>query len=112
MPKELNLNLPEEVLVVDIGGKTYKVPLASSLSYKKAKPLMKLANKWKNAEVNKEVDSEELEEMLDAFFVFFKQYIPLEVLEEIPMKSLTVLASSWMNANSVEAEEGGQTLGE
>ena len=44
MPKELNLNnTTKEVLVVKIGDKEYSVPLATSLPFKKAKELIKLA---------------------------------------------------------------------
>lgn len=111
MPKELNLNSNVEVLVVTIGEKKYNVPLASDLPYKKTKPLLKLANKWKNLDVEKEMDSDTLDETLDVFFDFFKQYIPLEVLEELSTKALSVLANSWVNANDNKAEDG-QTLGE
>lgn len=95
MPKELNLNQNIEVLAVTIGEETYNVPLATSLPYKKAKALIKLAK------------SNE-EEALDAFLNFFAQYIPTEVLEELPMRSLTELAKAW----SGRTEEGGQSLGE
>ena len=46
MPKELNLKGNVEVLVVNIGDKTFKIPLATSLPYKKAKTLVKLAKAW------------------------------------------------------------------
>ena len=63
MPKELNLNGNVEVLVVNIGDKTFKIPLATSLPYKKAKELVKLAKA-------------DEESALDGFLEFFSQYIP------------------------------------
>ena len=88
MPKELNLDQNIEVLVVTIKDKKYKVPLATSLPYKKAKALMKLAN------ANEE-------EAIDTFMEFFAQYIPQDVLDELPMTALTQLAkrveSAWGN---------------
>lgn len=96
MPKELNLNGNVEVLVVNIGDKTFKIPLATSLPYKKAKELVKLAKA-------------DEESALDGFLEFFSQYIPTEVLDELTMKDLTALAKAW--AGQTE-KEGGQTLGE
>lgn len=96
MPKELNLNGNTEVLVVKIGDKNYSVPLATSLPYKKAKALMKLAK------VNEE-------EALDGFLDFFSQYIPSEVLDELSMSALTTLAKAWTGQTE---KEGGQSLGE
>lgn len=95
MPKELNLDQNIEVLVVSIGDKKYKVPLAKSLPYKKAKALMKLAKT-------------DEEEAIDTFIEFFAQYIPQEVLDELPMSSLTALAKAWTD----QTEESGESLGE
>lgn len=96
MPKELNLNGNVEVLVVNIGDKTFKIPLATSLPYKKAKVLVKLAKA-------------DEESALDGFLEFFSQYIPTEVLDELTMKDLTMLAKAWTGQTE---KEGGQTLGE
>ena len=95
MPKELNLDQNIEVLVVTIKDKKYKVPLATSLPYKKAKALMKLAN------ANEE-------EAIDTFMEFFAQYIPQDVLDELPMTALTQLAKAWTG----QTEESGKRLGE
>ena len=92
MPKELNLDQNIEVLVVTIKDKKYKVPLATSLPYKKAKALMKLAN------ANEE-------EAIDIFMEFFAQYIPQD---ELPMTALTQLAKAWTG----QTEESGERLGE
>jgi hypothetical protein len=96
MPNELKLNGNVEVLVVTINDKTYKVPLATSLPYKKAKELVKLA---KGDE----------ESALDGFVEFFANYIPSEVLDELTMKDLTTLAKAWSGQTE---KEGGQSLGE
>ena len=66
MPANRSINLSQnanEVLAVQIKDKTYKIPLATSLPYKKIKSLMKLAK-------------QDGEEQLDAFVEFFKEYIP------------------------------------
>ena len=110
MPNELNLNGKVEVLVVTIGDEKYSIPLAADLPYKKTKPLMKMATKWKNIDLRQGMNEEELDNIMDVFFEFFKQYIPLEVLEELSSKSLMALANAWVGANSTE--DDGQTLGE
>ena len=96
MPKELNLNNKIEVLVVNIGDKAFNVPLATSLPYKKAKSLIKLAKA-------------DEESALDGFVEFFAEYIPSEVLDELTMKDLTLLAKAWTGQTE---KEGGQSLGE
>lgn len=92
MPNELNLTNKVEVLKVTIGEKTYSIPLATSLPYKKVKALIKLSK-------------EKPEEQVDAFVEFFAQYIDREVLDELPMSSLTELAKAWSNANGDELGE-------
>ena len=97
MPANRSINLSQnanEVLAVQIKDKTYKIPLATSLPYKKIKSLMKLAK-------------QDGEEQLDAFVEFFKEYIPEDVLEELPMSALNTLAKAWAGKT-----EDGQTLGE
>lgn len=96
MPNELNLNNKVEVLVVKIGDKSYNVPLATSLPYKKAKMLLKLSK------------SDE-ETALDGFLDFFSEFIPPEVLDELSMRDLMTLAKAWTGKTE---EEGGQSLGE
>lgn len=96
MPKELNLNSNVEVLVVRIGDKKYNVPLATSLPYKKAKSLVKLAKT-------------DEETALDGFVKFFGEYIPSDVLDGLTMNDLTALAKAWTGKTE---EEGGQSLGE
>lgn len=97
MPNELNLNQNIEVLVVTIGDKKYNVPLATSLPYKKAKALIKLAKKGED-------------EAMDAFIDFFAQYIPQDVLDELPMSALSQLAKAWSGKSN--EDEDGESLGE
>ena len=97
MPANRSINLSQnvnEVLAVQIKDKTYKIPLATSLPYKKIKSLMKLAK-------------QDGEDQLEAFMEFFKEYIPEEVLDELPMSALNTLAKAWAGT-----KEDGQTLGE
>ena len=97
MPKELNLNLPTEVLKVTIGEKTYTIPLASALPYKKVKHLLKISN------------AKDTDEQIGVFLEFFKQYIPEDVLDELPMASLTALAKAWGDTSDAS---GDSSLGE
>lgn len=95
MPNELNLNNRIEVLKVKIGDKTYDVPLATSLPYKKVKSLMGLMKKEEG-------------EQMDAFIEFFKEYIDPETVESLPMSALTELAKAWSSASETD---GGESLG-
>ena len=88
MPKELNLNTAKEVLVVKIFGKEYELPLASSLKVKEVKGLMALMKL-------------EDDEKLNGFIEFFKNYIPEQVLDELPMKSLTELMNAWSESSDL-----------
>ena len=95
MPNELNLNSKTEVLRVKISDKSFDVPLATSLPYKKVKSLMGLTKKG------------EFEQM-DAFIDFFKSYIDPDVIDNLPMSALTELAKAWSTASETE---GGESLG-
>lgn len=97
MPKNINLNQKTEVLMVNIGDKTYKIPLATSLPYKKVRALIKLSKE----------DDEIVQ--LDAFVDFFKEYIPENVVEDLPVSALNELASAWSKASG---GENGEALGE
>ena len=97
MPKELNLNLPVEVLKVTIGEETYTLPLANALPYSKVKKLIKISK------------TGDTEEQIDTFIAFFKEYIPENVVDNLPMSSLTALAKAWGDTSE---DEGGSTLGE
>ena len=98
MPKELNLDtLPVEVLKVTIGNDVYTLPLANALPYSKVKKLIKISK------------SDDTEEQIDTFIAFFKEYIPEEVIDNLPMTKLTTLAKAWGDTSE---ENGGSTLGE
>ena len=88
MPKELNLNTDKEVLVAKIFDKEYSIPLASSLKVKEVKSIMALTKL-------------EDDEKLDGFIEFLKNYIPEEVIEELPMKSLTELMNAWSGSSDL-----------
>ena len=88
MPKELNLNTDKEVLVVRIFEKEYQIPLASSLKVKEVKAIMALTKL-------------EDDEKLNGFIDFFKNYIPEDVIEELPMSSLTQLMNAWSGSSNL-----------
>ena len=88
MPKELNLNTDKEVLVVKIFEKEYQIPLASSLKVKEVKAIMALTKL-------------EDDEKLNGFIDFFKNYIPEDVIEELPMSSLTQLMNAWSGSSNL-----------
>lgn len=88
MPKELNLNTDKEVLVVKIFDKEYSIPLASSLKVKEVKSIMALTKL-------------EDDEKLNGFIDFFKNYIPEDVIDELPMKSLTELMNAWSSSSDL-----------
>ena len=88
MPKELNLNTDKEVLVVKIFDKEYSIPLASSLKVKEVKAIMALTKL-------------EDDEKLNGFIDFFKSYIPEDVIEELPMSSLTQLMNAWSGSSNL-----------
>lgn len=88
MPKELNLNTDKEVLVVKIFGNEYQIPLASSLKVKEVKAIIALTKL-------------EDDEKLNGFIDFFKNYIPEDVIEELPMSSLTQLMNAWSGSSNL-----------
>lgn len=97
MPRELNLNIPQEVLKVTIGNEVYTLPLANALPYSKVRKLIKITK------------SNDTEEQIDTFIAFFKEYIPESIVDELPMASLTALAKAWGDTSE---DNGGSTLGE
>jgi len=91
MPKELNLNLiPAEVMKVTIGETVYTVPLATALPLDKVKGISKALKDLKKVDAEDTID-----EQLEIFVDFFKDYIPEEVLRPLPMKALQALADMW-----------------
>lgn len=68
-----------KVLKVNIGKKTYSVPLSGSLSIKEMRSLAK-----------GEIDG----------FEFFAKYIPAEVLEELTSDDFAALTEEWKKASA------------
>lgn len=77
----------QEVLAVEIGEKTYSVPLSGSM---KRKEILALDNE-------------------DAVYDMFAKHIPAEVLDNLTMDEYKQLAYAWIDANN---ESQGATLGE
>lgn len=86
----LNLNdkaVEVEVLEVNIGEATYKIPLGSSMTMNQIESIQRLKS------INE----------------FLKDYIPEEVLEKLTIMQLTEIIKAWNNATK---ESAGLTLGE
>ena len=93
MPTELKLNdhKKTEALKVDIGGKTYSIPLGSSLSVKEYRKLKKIGN-----------DEE-------GMFDFLAGYLGKDVVEELSLGDITTIFQAWTKATQ---EASGLTPGE
>lgn len=86
----LNLNdkaVEVEVLEVNIGEATYKIPLGSNMTMKQVKSI----------------------QTMESINDFLKAYIPEEVLEELTIIQLTEIIKAWNNATQ---ESVGMTMGE
>lgn len=75
------------VLAVEIGKKTYSVPLAGSM---KRKDILALKDE-------------------ESVYAMFARYIPSEVLDDMTVDEYNQLAQAWVDANE---EESGASLGE
>ena len=93
MPQSVNLNDSKkiDVLAVNIGDKTYNIPLGNCLKVKDYRRLKKLK------------DNEE------EMFNFLAQYIPEDVLDELTLGDVTEIFNAW---TKVTEEASGQTVGE
>ena len=76
-----------EVLEVNIGEATYKIPLGGNMTMKQVESIQQM----------KSIND------------FLKDYIPEEVLEELTIVQLTEIIKAWNNATQ---ESVGMTLGE
>lgn len=76
-----------EVLEVNIGEATYKIPLGGNMTMKQVESIQRMKN------IND----------------FLKDYIPEEVLEELTIVQLTEIIKAW---NDATQESVGMTLGE
>ncbi len=86
----LNLNnkaVEVEVLEVNIGEATYKIPLGSNMTMKQVKSI----------------------QSMESINDFLKDYIPEEVLEELTIIQLTEIIKAWNNATQKSV---GMTRGE
>lgn len=77
----------KETLAVEIGSKTYNVPLARSM---KRKELIALKDE-------------------ESVFQMFAKYIPSDVLDDLTMDEYQQLAQAWTDSNEAE---NGATMGE
>lgn len=88
MPNELNLNRREqEVLKVNIEGKSYSIPLGTSL---KRKELASLKSE-------------------DAIMSFFEKYLGEDLMEDLTVGEIKTIVTAWSKATE---ETSGVSLGE
>lgn len=76
-----------KVLEVEIHKKTYKIPLASTLSIKTVKSL----------------------NTPEGTMAFMEQYIPTEVVDELTQEEFNDIVNAWSEASN---DDSGQTVGE
>lgn len=76
-------NAEVKVLKVNIGKKSYNVPLMGALSIREMK---------------------ELKDGADDGFDFFGRYIPMDVLESLTMDEFKTLNEAWKNASSGQSD--------
>lgn len=96
MPKYSLSKKNKSYLTVEIEGKTYNIPLATTLKLKEVRKFMKLGKKSE-------------EEQFDFLIDFFTAYLGEEVVEEMTLSDINELFSLWTKANE---EAGGPALGE
>ena len=81
--KEITLDQPKEVLKVNIGDKSYSIPLAGSLPFMDALKLKKL-------------DSEE---RMDFVIGFIQKHIPEEVFSTLTADAVIKIFTAWSDAS-------------
>lgn len=92
--KEITLDQPKkEVLKVNIGQKSYSVPLAGSLPFVEAMKLRKLGN----------------EERMDFIVEFIQRHIDTKVFNTLDSAQVAQIIQAWSDASQ---EEQGATPGE
>ena len=96
MPVNALTKKPGKFLTVEIEGKKYNIPLASSLKVKEIRKLLKL---------KKLSEDEQFDFMID----FFSKYLGEELVDEFTSEDLTELFTLWNKANE---QAGGMTTGE
>lgn len=89
MPNEITLKRKKtEVLKVNIDGKSYSIPLGTSLGYKE---LAKLNNQ-------------------DEIMKFFEKHLGEEVMDTLSLDDLKQIIEAW--ANATKEQSSGTSLGE
>lgn len=79
-----------EVLEVNIGEATYKIPLGGNMTMKQVNAIQNMSN-------------------VDDVFEMLKRYIPEEVLEELTITQITTIIKAWSDATR---ESAGLSMGE
>ncbi len=96
MPKYSLTKKDKSYLTVEINGKTYNIPLATTLKLKEVRKFMKLGKKPE-------------EEQFDFLIDFFSEYLGADLVEEMTISDINELFSLWTKANETA---GGPQLGE
>lgn len=96
MPKYSLAKKDKTYLTIEYDGKTYNIPLATTLKLKEVRKFLKLGKKSE-------------EEQLDFLIEFFGEYLGEEVIDEMTIPEIQDLFTLWGKANE---EAGGPTLGE
>ena len=96
MPKYSLTKRDKSYLTIEIDGKTYNIPLATTLKLKEVRKLIK-------------IDQKSEEEQLNFLIDFFGNYLGEEVIDELTIPDIQELFTLWGKANE---EAGGPSLGE
>lgn len=96
MPRYSLTQKNRSYLTIEIDGKTYNIPLATTLKLKEVRKFLKIGKKTE-------------EEQLDFLVDFFGNYLGEEVIDEMTIPDVQELFTLWGKANE---EAGGPSLGE
>lgn len=96
MPKYSLTKRDKSYLTIEIDGKNYNIPLATTLKLKEVRKLIK-------------IDKKSEEEQLDFLIDFFGNYLGEDVIDEMTIPDIQELFAIWGKANE---EAGGPSLGE
>lgn len=96
MPKYSISKKDKSYLTIEFDGKTYNIPLATTLKLKEVRKFMKLGKKSE-------------EDQLDFLIDFFGNYLGEGVIDEMTIPDIQELFTLWGKANE---EAGGPALGE
>ena len=96
MPKYSLTKRDKSYLTIEIDGKTYNIPLATTLKLKEVRKLIK-------------IDKKSEEEQLNFLIDFFGNYLGEDVIDEMTIPDVQELFTLWGKANE---EAGAPSLGE